>query len=272
MLGSQPSLTKSRQLYHLNVDGGNCELAAPDIKLIHYIDYYWLLTIERPSLVLEVIPDTAVDLVISPDIPGFAALYFPVSEKFSIALQGPVHYAGICFRSARVSDLLQLEFNTLAQLSIGADTIQNLKIEPLLAGIQNTRSINYLTKQFDNYWLSRLDPNSYSSKTQSRISHHELIRALESSVGLDNIVGICTTLGVSDRQFRRLSNDLFGISPKKIQNIMRLQSALNELFQCEQNQIQDLFYDDSHRIRELKRLTGCTPKQIQQMAEKYNKR
>jgi len=97
-----------------------------------------------------------------------------------------------------------------------------------------------------------------------------MIAALEDTMGSGSIAQISATLGVSERQFRRLSVDLFGLSPKKLQSILRLQKALEELFYCEPDQIQDLYYDDSHRIRELKRLTGCTPGQIRKLAEKYN--
>jgi len=50
MLGTQPFLSKSKQLYHFKMVGGKCELAKPDSKLDPYIDYYWLLSIEQPSL------------------------------------------------------------------------------------------------------------------------------------------------------------------------------------------------------------------------------
>ena len=62
MLGSQESLTQSKQLYHLVLEGADCQLAAPDAALLPYVDYYWLLSISQPRFTLEVIPDTAVDL------------------------------------------------------------------------------------------------------------------------------------------------------------------------------------------------------------------
>lgn len=271
MLGSKASLTQSKQLYHLAHDGADCQLASPDAALHPYIDYYWLLSISQPTFTLEVIPDTAVDLVVSPDIPDFAALYFPVAEKFSIELEGPIRYAGICFHSTTAAELLRMELNQLTQLEIGVDTAQSLSIKPLMADIQGLDSISTLAERFDRYWLAQLDQIDTEKTPKARINHQQLINAIEGSVGSNSIATICKTLSVSERQFRRLSNDLFGLSPKKLQNILRLQTALEELFACEASQIRDLYYDDSHRIKELKRLTGCTPNQIRKMAEKYNK-
>ena len=231
MLGSQLSLTKSKQLYHLDLDGGKCELEAPDPLLRKYVDYYWLLTIEQPSLLLEIIPDTAVDLVMSPDTPDFAALYFPVSERFSIKLEGPVRYAGVCFRSTTAAELLHLDLSLLTQLESMAETIESLGISPLLADVQSIRSMSDLSECFDTFWLNRHESKTMLDRGRKRISHLELIRVLEDSLGSSSIVSICHTLGVSERQFRRLSKDLFGMSPKKLQNILRLQAALQELFE-----------------------------------------
>lgn len=272
MLGNQLLPIDSKQLYHLNLEGGWCELSAPDSGLVSYIDYYWLLTIDQPALELEIIPDTAVDLVMSPDLTDFAALYFPTPEPYVIKLQGPVRYVGVCFRSACVAEILGLDFNALSQLKIGVDTLDSLYVSSLLIEIQGITSIGSTTKIFDEFWLTRLDQTHHTDGVQSRISHQVMIDALEDAIGPGNIASICKRLGVSERQFRRLSIDLFGLSPKKLQNILRLQSALEELFNCEPNQLQDWYYDDSHRIRELKRLTGCTPFQIRKMAEKYNNR
>jgi len=86
-----------------------------------------------------------------------------------------------------------------------------------------------------------------------------------------SIQSIAANAGLSERQFRRITSDLFGFSPKKIQRIMRLQTALQALFDTDITLLSDHYYDDSHRIKELKSLTGMTPGEIRQMAEKYNK-
>ncbi len=270
MLGTQPSLTNSKQLYHLKLEGGKCELAKPDLKLDLYVDYYWLLTIEEPSLVLEVIPDTAIDVVLSPDIRDFAALYFPTAEKFSIDLEGPIQYAGICCRSETAPGLFRLDFATLRKLHVGADTSENLKLAPLMEDIQCANTIKSVAERFDRFWLGQLAQINSEKIKKSRIDHEDMINVVEGTIGSGSIAGICDIIGISERQFRRLSNDYFGLSPKKLQRVLRLQAALDELLRSDAKQLLDLYYDDSHRIKELKHLTGCTPSQIRKMAENYN--
>ena len=76
--------------------------------------------------------------------------------------------------------------------------------------------------------------------------------------------------GVSERQFRRETRRLFGLSPKKIQRIVRLQRAIGELIDGRLSTTD--YHDDSHRIRELRALTGWTPGEIRHLAETYNAR
>ncbi len=271
MLGSAPKLTQSKQLYHLALSGGECLLSRAHPKLVEYIDYYWLLNIQDELIDLEVIPDTAIDLVLSPAMVKFSALYFPVTEKFSIPLEGPMQYVGICFRGATALTLLGSTIGDLQLLRNGSETIASLGIGELTQQIQHKTKLSEITLAFDEFWLKRLASSEDRLKHKRSLSTPQLITILEESLGLESVAQLCESLQISERQFRRLSNELFGLSPKKIQNVLRLQTALDDLFSCEAQQLRDLYYDDSHRIRELKRLTGFTPLQILRMAEKYNK-
>jgi len=270
MFGPNPTSNKPIQLYHWTLDGGECVLDTPNSKLIPYVHFYWLLTISAPSLNLEVIPDTAVDLVLSPTMPDFAALYFPVNEKFQLPLQGPIQYAGICFKSTTATDLLDHDLDQLRDLSFGSDTISTIDISSLISAAQGLRSMADFSRVFDQFWLQRITPQKPRPQPTRTLSHAELMVAVEESMGAGSIPSICKALAISERQFRRVSNELFGLSPKKLQNVLRLQSALTELLTADSRQLQNYYYDDSHRIRELKRLTGFTPKELRGMAEKYN--
>ena len=264
--------TQSIQLYHLELVGGHCEISQPDTRLKEFIDYYWLLTVTAPRLELEVIPDTAVDLVLSPDSNTFAALYFPVNAKFNIPLDGPVKYAGICFKSSNAATLLGHDLAQLRKLSIGVDTLQTLNIERLASDIMHLQTITAYTDMFNRFWLSRLNATRPVQQPDRPINRQNVLALLQDSVGENNLKKVCQTLDISERQFRRLSSNLFGLSPKKLQNILRLQATLAELLATDQLPEQDLFFDDSHRIKEIKRLTGMTPGEIRQMAENYNQR
>ena len=216
MFDSARFTADAKQLYHLQSAGSHCELATPDERLADSIDFYWLLTITACMHQLEVIPDTAVDLALSPDIAGFAALYFPVDARFTIPLAGPIRYAGICFRSVEASRTLGGELQELRQLAQGTDTINALGIKPLVSGIQGLTSMSDVCQLFNRFWLERTSTQIQYSGQHRRLNHQKFLSVLEVSVGDSSIHSVCRSLGISERQFRRLSNELFGLSPNLV--------------------------------------------------------
>ena len=91
-------------------------------------------------------------------------------------------------------------------------------------------------------------------------------------VDTGSVRAMAAHVGLSERQFRRVMRDQLGLSPKQLHRVVRLQQSLREVLDAAGTPWTAGFYDDSHRIRELKALTGLTPGQIQRMAEIYNQR
>ena len=93
---------------------------------------------------------------------------------------------------------------------------------------------------------------------------------MQASVGVRGMEDIAGLFDMSDRQFRRVMGSLFGYGPKKIQRVMRLQASLKALFASDALELEQGFYDDAHKIKEIRALTGLTQGQIKKMAEIYN--
>ena len=93
---------------------------------------------------------------------------------------------------------------------------------------------------------------------------------MQASVGARGMENIAGQFDLSERQFRRIMGSLFGYGPKKVQRVMRLQMSLKEILATSHLAVEDGFYDEAHRIKEVRELTGLTPGQIRKMAEIYN--
>ena len=93
---------------------------------------------------------------------------------------------------------------------------------------------------------------------------------MQASVGVRGMEDIAGLFDMSDRQFRRVMGSLFGYGPKKIQRVMRLQASLKALFASDALELEQGIYDDAHKIKEIRALTGLTQGQIKKMAEIYN--
>ena len=240
-------------------------LIQPDKGLQERIYYYWKLDIEVPRIDLEVIPDIAMDLVMSPDIPDFSILYFPAAEKFTIPLEGPISYLGVCCKIRASENLFGRPLSTLKTLAVGTETSASLGVTSLVNAIQGMTDPERIKSLFDAHFL-----NQASAIVNDHDTPGSVFDALFESLAPERIESVARHIGLSERQFRRVTTNLFGFSPKKIQRIMKLQLALRELFDDRSAISQVDYYDESHRIRELKKLTGLTPGEIRRMAENYN--
>ena len=263
MFGTDRQFYQPFQLYHLATDGISCKLIPVGNHLQSTIHYYWKLTIAADEILLPVIPDGALDLVLSPDIDDFAALYTPRSEPFEIKLHGPVVYVGACFRAEVASQFFARSLAELDTLEAGLCVVDALQLPALVKAIQGLRATNRIARVLDEFF------GGYSRRSVGSDSINILEKVFD-LLESGSVRTMAEQVGLSERQFRRVTHDLTGLSPKQIHRIVRMQQALQELLHTGNPLPPADYYDDSHRIRELKALTGLTPGEIRHMAEIYN--
>lgn len=264
MFGTDNQYYQPVQLYHLAKDGLSCELIPVSSHLRSAMYYYWKLTIAADEVLLPVIPDGALDLVLSPDIADFAAIYSPQPAPFDIPLHGPIVYVGACFRAEMTSHLFARNPAELGVLETGPGVVDALQLQPLARAIQGHRSINSLARILDDFF------SRYAHQANQSGSIHVLEQVFD-VLEAGSVRTMAAQVGLSERQFRRVTHDLTGLTPKQIHRIARMQQALHDLLHSDNPLPSADYYDDSHRIRELKSLTGLTPGEIHRMAEIYNK-
>ena len=258
------------QLYQLGTDKLTCHCALPLQSLSAFIYYYWWLDVADGEISLEVIPDNATDLVMSPDIDNFSIVYLPTPEKFSIQLTGPVSYIGVSFCTEVVPMFFGMDLASIKSLVPGEHTTKSIAIQALVNEIQDLKHHNELANKLDKFLQARLAQSLNSPNPIKTLDINNVLTAMQASVGEAGVSAIASHFGLSDRQFRRIMQSLFGFGPKKIQRIMRFQASLRELLNPDTLATDDGFYDDAHRIKEIRSLTGLTPGQIRRMAEIYN--
>lgn len=270
MFSTDRGLYTPRQLYQL---GGTpdvtCDLIPPAVDLAASAYYHWVLDVDADSVVLPVIPDGALDLVLCPTLEDFAALYHPVDRAFALTLEGPIRYVGTCLRLERFGALFAREPEALRALAPGAETVDVLALEPLIERLGESADVGQIGLAFDEFLRARVryGARNTAARTDATLSLFE--RFLD-AIEPEHVADIARSVGISERQLRRETHRLFGLAPKKIQRIVRSQRAIGELVGDAPSGID--YHDDSHRIRELRALTGCTPGEIRRLAGKYNTR
>lgn len=261
---------KPLQLYQLGADSVQCFRVQPAENLQPYIYYYWWLAVAPGDTTIEVIPDNAIDLVMSPAIRDLSILYLPASEKFTIPLSGPITYIGISFRAEMAAAFFNLDYEAMATCKPGADTTEILGVDEMVNGVQQLEHPENLAGMLDRLAFERLHAPLETIPRAVRLDVSKALAAMQGSVGSHGMKSLAGNFGLSDRQFRRIMSSLFGYGPKKIQRVMRLQASLKEILNSDPLTLEDGFYDESHKIKEIHSLTGLTPGEIRKMAEIYN--
>ena len=263
MFGNIFDQQKPGQLYHVNMEGGRTVLAEPDEQFADAVFYYWLMEITVEDLQLIVIPDGAMDIVFSPQIPEFSIVYPPAIDQFSIPLRGPIFYAGISFEPEAALQYFNIDIKSISNFKPGIETTRRLALERLVSNVQNIVQIEQIKNIFD----AELSSNKLKAPNKVKPSTYQcFVEELDAG----NTSKVAEKLGISPRQFRRTVHDVSGLSPKQVQRIVRLQQLLHEIFSEASLDLQDGYYDDSHRIKELKSLIGMTYGELRRMAEIYN--
>jgi len=152
----------------------------------------------------------------------------------------------------------------------GEDTTESLSVESIVEGVKHIDQPEQLAEILDELTSERLGKAPVVCEHSAKLNMNKVLAAMQASVGVNGMRSIAERFDLSDRHFRRVMGSLFGYSPKKVQRVMRLQASLKELLADNPWALEDGFFDEAHKIKEIRALTGQTPGQIRKMAEIYN--
>jgi AraC-like DNA-binding protein len=96
------------------------------------------------------------------------------------------------------------------------------------------------------------------------------INAITSSHGLIGIRELERKTGYTKRYLDLLFKEHVGIAPKSLSTILRFQHFYKGMENQKKN-IYDLYYDESHFIKEFKRYTGHSPKRFMGISNDFGR-
>ena len=96
---------------------------------------------------------------------------------------------------------------------------------------------------------------------------NEIFRYLEGIEGMISVSGLCKTYNISARSLQRIFRREIGISPMELLQISRINKAIKMINYPEELDLTEIsylsgYYDQSHFIKDIKRITGNTPGSI----------
>lgn len=226
-------------------------LAKPQSSLSHFVESFWLL--HNPS-------DDDKEIVVLPD--GRIELTFSQSatEPFHITLSGIETYPEPVIIPSK-SITFAISFKLPAIEYIFHNTISGLLnyAEHLPAGFWNFNASD--VNDFDAFCskASQQITTLLPKKTDSR--KQTLFESLYASNGSVSIKELSEKVFWSSRQINRYFNQQFGISLKAYCSILRFRASLDHIAKGKLFP-QLNFTDQSHFIKEVKKFSGVSPKEL----------
>nr|HAT8714651.1 helix-turn-helix domain-containing protein [Legionella jordanis] len=159
-----------------------------------------------------------------------------------------------------IPKLFQIPARALSNRSLGlCDIIKPAAANVLQEQIALAKSMNERLSLIQSFLLGQCQLNRKLDNSRIKSFWHEVIK--EDDLG--KLGNLAKSYSYSERSLQRHFLDCIGLSPKQYLRVIRLQNSLKQLEnQSDWSQIQtaDAYFDQSHFIKEFKKMTGQTPK------------
>jgi len=229
----------------------NYQLIKPDIKLSKFVERFWFLhNNSSADQELIVIPDGRIDLIFTTSLnEPFRVVIVGIETEPSqhIFSAGTVMF-GISLKLLAVEYLMDTNISSLVN---GLQLLPDGFWEITESDLDNFKAC---CQKVSDKIYSLLNPSVDNRKTK-------LFDLIYSSNGSMTVTELSKNVYWSTRQINRYFNNKFGISLKKFCTILRFKASFQHIKEGRLFPEQS-FADQAHFIKEVKKFTGFTPKEL----------
>lgn len=252
------------------------DIAKPSLLLQPYIKQYWAL--EHVSGHFEpctqrIIPTGLPELIFyfgnrpesdKRNLEGNALLNGQQNDFYDLIIDNRLSLFAITFQPNGLSHFLKLPLHELQNRVVYLEQIDksfSRHLEELLVEGKNFAERVSIAETF---LMKHVSNHNNTVDHQRMAGTIRAIRATKGKVPIDHLAsGAC----VSRKQFERIFLSQIGISPKQFLKIVRFQHAIQIKGSAKYTNLSELayesgYYDQSHFVKEIKDLTGETPKKF----------
>ena len=197
------------------------------------------------------------------DLPA-TAFSGPASKGVRLRVRGSFQLFGIVIRPSGWRALFDRPANEFADQNLPCSDVWGPEADRLREAVSQLSNEQDIFRKFEHEIQRRLERIG-KSQVSAAISEFEAIVRKDCTRQVQMVAG---QLGISSRQFERLSLRCFGHAPKLVLRrgrFLDMATAMCGFGDPSEEQLAELrFFDQSHRNREFRRFLGMTPQQFVQ--------
>lgn len=243
----------------------------PDARLAKYVECYWYAFSLRPPFRdrESLIPDGTIECMFNfgdsySQLVGEAREAVKGShvigirkEALTISQTGRQHFFCIRFKPGGTYPFFGVPAHLFANGFYGMSDLFGKETGELEERLYHAKDNRERVVICDGFLLGRFNEGIYEVEFAQK-----LVPAL---LAAGNIKQVLTDFNVTHKTLGRRFERVLGVSPMEFVKIKRFNRAVHAMYGCEFKSLTDIgyscgYYDQSHFIREFKRLTGLTPK------------
>ncbi len=239
----------------------NLFIGQPSLAMNSKVDIYWSKFgsgMDRISR-YEIFPDFSVKLVFRFSLrkPSRMVLIGPITEVSTIETDESSDYFGVRFQPGWIPDLKSYRVTDIIDSYAEIQEFCGRSVPEL--GIEMARKTTHCERQnLMEDLLVHFPPRSGDPIAT------KAMRLIRQSIARQRISDILRHVGARRRCLERHVTGDMGLTPKKIQRLIRLRRVLNALYEREFETLSGLaldlgYTDQSHMTRDVKALTGHSP-------------
>jgi AraC-like DNA-binding protein len=193
------------------------------------------------------------------DLPEGRLMVIGAMDEPAVLSSGPITNLGVEFRPGMAYRFLDVSMKELLNSVYPADIVLGRMGRELQWQIEDTSAIDETVRLIQRFLIHRL---AALANEDGLID--AAVSMIQSSHGLMPVSVLCQEVGYSKRYMDRKFRDRLGLSPKTLSRILRFQWVYEHWMrqpasQASWQEYSDLYYDQSHFIKEFKHFTGFSP-------------
>ena len=258
--------------------GQKIEIAEPSELFKPFIQYYKYVETDLKGI-FKIVPITNVELyfnftqlkLISPE---YYNLDFPRIHLAGVHLYDQSAYSnmfgterkgGFCivFRPRGFYNLFRIKSSDFSKYCVAGDSVFKREVYYLWEQLNLCSGINSMKELFENYFSSLAKGHT---QILDLIDH--IVGRMNKTNGMIRVSQLCKIYNITPRSLERHFMQEIGIPAKELLQIFRINKAIRILVEEPNANLAGLsylsgYYDQSHFIKDIKKITGISPGQLQ---------
>lgn len=252
------------------------ELIKPCEELSPYVRYYWVMEYDAPFKVLT-FPIGCPQLIFHRG----EALYIPElgTRQCKFTISGQVNFPAhiqsdgrlemivAVFRPHTIGLFIDTPPYAFYNREIPGYDIENRRLNALAERIFECENTSDCIRLLEQWLLSRINPTLNTRRIACTLQ--KLFENPSITIGC-----LAEEACLGKKQYERVFRDCVGMNPKEYARIVKFQKAM-EIMQCGDINFAAVaaesgYADQSHFIREFKKMSGHTPNELQRLVDPYS--